>query len=561
MIPTPWILCTLALILHLPPRSIAFPTELAPRDSTPSLAEVLAKDCPHHILSPAGNSADGQCKAVPWDSVESIVSLQNTDHAHLVVVIETSMGLVLCFVPLRDLDQMWLKESKSMDDSKYLTLFTDRLLGTDGQLMKRMNQLLSRQTEGFGTECLPPFDVFHIQIAAPGTKRGVHHPPLVRRMIVDLKAKFKAKFGRRSQPNWAIPVYPFDIKASGNIVIWKFFDVPSGADDFGPYEVAKLWIENAYGAGGNPVAEIELGFPTGYPDPSNPRWMTYVEGTIKYLLEGKILTAERPRLPIPPKPIPQLHDESSNHELSIQNAKESKWITYDDLISDIRCDAVPWSDDGSGSLLGSTNKGMSPLFMMQTTAKFIMCYIPMSQWNDLHKQWKSYQTWKSEQTPSATLGGSDDYDRLRHQFVQSLQDALEKVGSNPVFYGGQFWADYYSSNIHFKSFVKEVLTDVNTVLQAAGRDSASSTIKPYLTTRSNANRDKAPEYWENAMWLPPSAMQGTKKEVWIWKMTREAAPENHVTPPAGVVKGKSEVSILDLSSGKYIEIIPETELE
>lgn len=271
------------ILLSLPLPAIALPTDLAPRDkSNPSLPEVLQVH-PHYTLSNTGDEA--QCIAVPWHSIDTTTSFDNRDN-NVVILIESTTGLVLCFIPKVDLDEMWYTKGWKVNDIKYEEIYLEGLLGADGELFEQIHQLLSWQIEALKTHKLPPFKVLGIQIAAArGKASSVDKVQLIRGMAGDLKIllnhalnpdKFRHLVAPGvqligDQPDWKVTVYPVIGKSAGTIAIWKSSVEHTIDETLGSFlfHSARIWISGVQDQNDNQdiavAVDISLYPPYDYP--------------------------------------------------------------------------------------------------------------------------------------------------------------------------------------------------------------------------------------------------------------------------------------------------------
>lgn len=121
------------LLLCLPLSAIAVGTDPDPGDySGPSLSESL-RIHPRYTLSNTGY--EGQCIAARWHSGDTITSYDNRGN-DFVIIIETTVGLVLCYIPRADLNEMW-PDRRPEPKAQYRELYLDGLLGAKGETCSR----------------------------------------------------------------------------------------------------------------------------------------------------------------------------------------------------------------------------------------------------------------------------------------------------------------------------------------------------------------------------------------------------------------------------------------
>lgn len=537
----------LAFLLHLPLLCVASPTELARRDGdTPELSLVLMRNCPHDTLSKTGNE---QCISVRWHPVESTLSLKNNKDGNVIILIETVMGVVLCFVPSKDVNEMMPK--KTIEDAKYRTLYTDRLLGAQGQLIRKMHEQVQWHTEGSQTApCLPPFMIFDIQMAAPGQKstKALHHKDLIRKMASDLKDSLRGALEpSRALDDWEIPIFLFDKRYDNTVAMWKTLQEPSlESNERDVVHVAKVWITGAYDSTKKPLIDMKLNFPLGYPDADHPRWQTFGEAEIDYQkASSEPKQATRTLLE-------QLYAERN----SPANAEERHWMVYNNDATEVQCSHLPWSD--RGTLLGYINTAASPLLMIQTSTAAIMCYFPNPEWQKVVDKGKEY--FRQIKSKELYLSG---YRLVRDALLDSLEEELKKVGEGLNILDSQFVvvSSKGSRNTFIKPMLKEFLTEMSKVLEAVAGDSEKSefSVKPYLLEDKNV-RVYGPmsEARYNVMWLKPSAISDLiTRKVWIWKMGVGVTGQRNSD-------GKSPLAKLDLlkpaDKDPYHYMIPWTDL-
>ncbi|KAJ5179646.1 hypothetical protein N7492_002856 [Penicillium capsulatum] len=526
MIPTPtlWMIYALALIFYLPLLSIAFATELARRDSTPSLGDVMGRNYPHYHLS---ETTDERCLAAPWHFGDNILYTERLN-GFAVILIETTSGAVLCFIKGMELNRMM---PKSIDDRAYEELYTDGFLGPQGHLMRAMRQLVHWNSGGLETSCIPVSKVLDVQMGAPGGQSKIKHYDVIRRMADDLKNRLKVNFeGWGSQADWRIPVYPIAASSAGTVAIWKTFE--------DPINVAKVWITGAYNAKGRTnegdiLAEITLFDSSEYPNQMNPQgelWSAFNSGGANYPVRGLLPLRQAP------KPILQLHKETG-----AINTEHTKWMPYKaedtykgDEYTD--CAQVSWSKDGS--LLGFINTGDSPTFMIQTSDGSIVCQISSEKWEGVDDAWKSYyiKKYDDDQRQERLM----EYEEARDKLFHELRSMLSGVKSA---WGGQFWTYRGSMTKMFTELMKNVIGEMRRVI---GDSTQSVPIKVFSTSSSNLQTaKKTGDYQFNAVWQPPPVTENAiVEEVWIWTMARQVPEESGGS--GGPVGNKFPAARLDL---------------
>lgn len=287
---------TLAFTLHLPLLFIAFSAAVNPRDDWPILSTF--DPGPSVVTGP-----NKQCIAAPWYSASNMLTHNYENAADMIILIETTLGAVLCFVPRSDLDKML---PGPIDESKYKELYHDRLIGKGGLLTERMLDLVRWTTDGeFKDKCAAPhMVVIDVQIAAPAHDDSFDHHILIRRMALDLRDIFKAALEKPpglpdselppsmlymegwEKPSymrdWKMPFYMLDSQGSGEVTIGKY----ATADSQG----AAVWMTEMQKE--KPLLNVELIAPTKYlipgASPQGP-WLAFEGGVPDYLGEMEFI--------------------------------------------------------------------------------------------------------------------------------------------------------------------------------------------------------------------------------------------------------------------------------
>lgn len=509
MAPILWMLSFLALLLHHPLLSSAFPTELptglAPRDNTLSLDQVLEKT-PQYTFWNTGTDGQGQCDAIRWVSLESVLAFHRAD---VVILLETMMGAILCFIPSSDLEKM-APETPSKDPN-YQDLFYDRLLGKDGHLMKSMRQMIAWQAEANSDHLPPPFIVFDMQIAAPDVTTFPVRADVVQRMASDLQDKLKANLDvYHPQPDWRIPIYWLKEGSENTIALYKYHKETEG-------HFARLWITGAFGAEHHHVADISLEKPTPYSDPNCFHWVQFEVAKIHYRVEGLYHVKGKPLEPAQEDPdkrpdLPQLYTQQDR-----RYAQNAKWAEYNPHATKIKCDGVPLSP--YGSLLGHIMPratGASSLLMVQTSAFSIICQIPLQDWEDITVLWSKYQNRGSYAEVT-----EDVYNSERDVLLQNLKLALNEVVKDVAdlsVFGAQIMVVHTAKSATTSLFMNNLVPELTTILQEAGRADpmdCALAVKDFLFPIHSVRNSIAEDYMYNVMWQPPLST-----DVWIWRQGR-----------------------------------------
>lgn len=438
----------------------------------------------------------------------------------------------------------------AIDDDAYKKIYTDGFLGLDGYLTRAMRQLLNWHSSAIEGSCLASFKVFDVQMGVPGLRTDMFQFALIHRIASDLKSKLRANFGLwGSQPDWSIPVYLLGERSLGHVGIWKTYEEP--------VHVAKVWFSAAFDnkghkPSGKPLVEVMLLDPVSYANPNSPSGelrLAFETGTVKYLEKGKFPVKQAP------KSILELYAETSKTRTA-----QTRWMpykseeAYGERYGGTDCDHVSLSKDGS--LLGFVNTGNSPMFMVQTSAKSIICQISPKKMEELYTAWKFYETRLDQ--------------GLRRKYQEGLDDLFQQLKSmlsgDERAWGGQLWAPTPSKGGGgpFPRMIEDLIGEMRSVIHDASFDPTQPEVRVEafvnFEPKRSGDRKDTDDYQYNAIWQPAYKEGATRREIWIWKMGRstpsvpEAFEVANGGSNGGSPKNKFPAAKLDLlRSGKPYE--------